>query len=461
MTRDAQDQKTPPNGAGHLSPGHLKEILRLAIPAMLASASDPLVSIADTAMIGRLGVEPLAARAIGAALIGGTYWVFTFLIFGTTTLIGHRHGAQDPQACGETYLHALLIAALGGVVVATLGILFAPNLYRVMGAGEEVLRNGVSYFRIRVAGAPFIFLFYASVGFFRGIQNTRVPMLAAFLMSGTNLVFDYALIYGNLGLPQLGLRGAAIASWIAQIVGASVGFGVFLFSRGTASYRPRQWRLQPTLLRPLFRIGGDLAARTGGLRFSLVFATGSVARMGPNTLAAHEIAFQLFMLGSDVIDGLAVAGQALAAKYLGANQKDSAYRMGKTLIACGALAGCLFAAAFLSAQESIIRFFTNSLAVMAALGGGVFVVLALLQPMNGMVFVLDGLLIGAHDTRFLMKAMLIGTLGIFVPLSWLSLQLGWGLSGIWAGVSALMAWRFVTNYYRFVSRKWLVTATSR
>ena len=461
MTPAVQDQKAPPNGAGHFSQGHLQEILRLAIPAMLAIASDPLFSIADTAMIGRLGVEPLAARAIGAALIGGIYWLFTFLIFGTTTLVGYQHGAHDTEACGQTYLHALLVATVGGVFVAAVGIYFAPDLYRVMGAGEAVLREGVPYFRIRVAGAPFIFLFYASVGFFRGVQNTRIPMVIAFLMSGTNLGLDYALIYGNLGLPALGLRGAAIASLIAQFVAATGCLLVFFFSRATVSYRPREWRAQWTLLRPLFHIGRDLAARTGALRFSLVFATGTVARMGPNALAAHEIAFQLFMLCSDVIDGLAVAGQALAAKYLGAHQREAAYRMGKTLMVCGGAAGCLFAAAFVGVQESIIRFFTTSPEVMVALGGGIFVLLALFQPANGIVFVLDGFLIGAHDTRFLMRAMLIGTLIIFVPLSWLSLQLGWGLTGIWSGIGVLMAWRLFTNSYRFVSRKWIVTGAPR
>ena len=458
MTPEVEDQKTPPNGARHLSQSHLQEILRLAIPAMLAIASDPLFSIADTAMIGRLGVEPLAARAIGTALIGGIYWLFTFLIFGTTTLVGYQHGAHDTEACGQTYLHALLVAIVGGVLVAAAGIYFAPHLYRGMGASETVLREGVLYFRIRVAGAPFIFLFYASVGFFRGVQNTRIPMLIAFLMSGTNLVLDYALIYGHLGLPALGLRGAAIASWTAQFVGAAGGLIIFFFSGATVSYRPGKWRVQWPLLRPLFHIGRDLAARTGALRFSLVFATGTVARMGPNALAAHEIAFQLFMLGSDVVDGLAVAGQALAAKYVGAHQRDAAYRMGKTLIVCGGAAGCLFAAAFLGAQESIIRFFTPSLEVMVALGGGIFVLLALFQPANGIVFVLDGFLIGAHDTRFLMKAMLFGTLIIFVPLSWLSLQLGWGLAGIWSGISVLMVWRLITNVYRFVSRRWAVAA---
>ena len=82
---------------------------------MLALASQPLLSIGDTAMIGRLGVEPLAARAVGAAIIGGIYWIFTFLSFGTTTLVGHHHGANDFQACGETYFHALCLALLGGI----------------------------------------------------------------------------------------------------------------------------------------------------------------------------------------------------------------------------------------------------------------------------------------------------------------------------------------------------------
>ena len=95
---------------------------------MLALASQPLLSIGDTAMIGRLGVEPLAARAVGAAIIGGIYWIFTFLSFGTTTLVGHHHGAKDFKACGEIYFHALCLALFGGVVVACIGLLFAARL---------------------------------------------------------------------------------------------------------------------------------------------------------------------------------------------------------------------------------------------------------------------------------------------------------------------------------------------
>jgi putative MATE family efflux protein len=440
--------------AANSSHSHLKDILRLAIPAMLALASQPLLSIGDTAMIGRLGVEPLAARAVGAAIIGGIYWIFAFLSFGTTTLVGYHHGTNDFKACGETYFNALCLALLGGMGVACAGLFFAAPLYDLMGAAANVVNEGVPYFRIYIASAPFTFIFFASVGFFRGTLNTRTPMIIAFLVSGTHLSLDYGLIYGHFGLPRLGLKGAAVAAWVAQLVGAATCLGIFFFSRSMATYRAMKWRISLTRLRPLFRIGSDLAIRTGALRGSLVFATGCAARMGANILSAHEIAFQLMLLGSDVIDGLAVAGQALVAKYLGSAQKEKAYAMGKTLILCGAVAGFLFGVAFLGAQDPIVSFFTNSTDVKLLLGGGVILFVAVFQPLNGIVFVLDGLLIGARDTRFLMWAMLIGALGIFVPISWMSLHRGWGLTGIWAGVGALMTWRLVTLFYRFFSRNW-------
>jgi Na+-driven multidrug efflux pump len=190
----------------------------------------------------------------------------------------------------------------------------------------------------------------------------------------------------------------------------------------------------------------------------LVFATSIAARMGADTLSAHEIAFQLLILASDVTDGLAVAGQALVSKYLGAGQKKRAYEMGKTLIVCGGVTGLLFAAVFIAAQEPIVNFFTNSPDVRLLLGAGVFSLVALFQPLNGIVFVLDGFLIGARDTRFLMWAMLIGAVGILVPISWLSLRGGWGLTGIWAGVGALMTWRLVTLIHRYVSQRWAATS---
>lgn len=444
----------PDHSEAKASLSQLREIIGLAIPAMLAIASEPILSLADTAMIGRLGIEPLAARAIGSALIGGIYWVFSFLIFGTTTLVGFHHGANEPEACGEICLHALFLAIFGGITVASLGILLAPHLYAWMGAEQKVLVDGIAYFRIRIAGTPFTFIFYATVGFLRGIQNTRTPMIIAFVTNGLNLVLDFVLIYGMLGAPAMGLRGAAIAALISQVIGGGACLALIFFSFYTSQYRLARWRLNPRRIFPLFLIGRDLAVRTGALRFSLVFATGTVARMGTGLLSSHEIAFQLWLLCSDITDGLAVAGQALVAKYLGGNRPEKAYQTGKTLILCGCAAGLIFALGFLWTKDPLIALFTKSPEVIWNLSGGIFLLLALTQPLNGIVYVLDGILIGAHDTRYLMWAMLIGALGLFVPIAWISLHWEFGLIGVWTGLSLLMAWRLATNLLRFFSQRW-------
>ena len=438
-----------------------REILELAIPAMLAIASEPILNLADTAMLGRLGVEPLAARAIASALIGGIYWIFTFLIFGTTTLVGRHRGANNPKACGEIYLHAILIAVLGGITVSFLFILFAPHLYAAMGAQDEVLILGTSYFRIRIAGTPFTFLWFASVGFLRGIQNTRTPMLIALFVNGLNIALDYALIYGEFGFPSMGLLGAAIASVACQVLGAGLCLWILFSSSYASEYGLTQWRFQPSRFRSLATIGRDLAVRTGALRFSLIFATATASRMGAVFLSSHEIAFQLWILCSDSVDGLAVAGQALVAKYLGADRTEKAIRLGKTLIVWGCSAGVAFGLGYFFFKRPLIHLFTKSPDMIQSLNNEIFPLLILFQPLNGIVFVLDGVLIGAHDTRFLMWAMLIGAFIIYIPISWLSLQFGFGLFGIWVGLSLFMVYRMTTNLVRLLGRRWIHAFTAR
>lgn len=420
---------------------------------MLAQASLPLLNIGETAMIGRLSAEALAARAIGAAIVGTVYWIFAFLTFGTTSLIGHHYGAADSKACGETYLHSLFVALAGGLFIACAGALFAEPLYQVMGAEAAVAAPGANYFRIYIASAPFTLTIYCSVGFYRGIQNTIVQMVMAFAITAMQLTLDYGLIYGRFGLPALGLTGAAVAAWCAQLGGAIVYSGLFFYSPQTANYRANPWRVTSAGLRPLFRIGQDLAIRTGALRLSLIFATGTAARMGAATLSAYEIVFQLFMLCSDIIDGLAIAGQALVAKYLGSGERERAYRMGVTLTLCGVTAGLLFAVSFALAWAMIVEFFTANAEIIALLSPGVTILVCLIQPLNGVVFVLDGLLIGARDTRYLMWAMVAGA-AIMIPLAWSARQFDLGLPGILLAIVALMIWRAATNVSRFVNQAW-------
>jgi len=279
-------------------------------------------------------------------------------------------------------------------------------------------------------------------------------MVIAFVANGLNVVLDYLLIYGGLGLPAMGLRGAAIATLSSQILAGSICLGILFFSPYTSRYGFNRWKFNMRRFLSFSRIGRELAIRTGALRFSLVFATGAVARMGTVALSGHEIALQLFLLSSDAIDGIAVAGQTLAAKHLGANRTDQAYQMGKVLILCGCVAGLIFGSGYILFNQPLIALFTRSPEVVEVLGIAIFILLALFQPVNGVVFASDGFLIGTHDTRYLMWAMLVGALGIFVPIAWISLRWDLGLLGVWSGLTLLMVWRLGTNLSRFYSRRW-------
>ena len=431
-----------------------RELLRLAVPASLAIASEPVLNIADTAMIGHLGVEPLAAKAIATSLIGAVVWIFAFLIFGTTSLVASQYGSRNYAACGEIFRHALVLGVGGGLAVASLLFLFAAELYAVMGATPEVAAQGVPYFRIRCATIPMLFSIYAAVGFLRGIQNTFSPMLVAFLMSGTNVVLDYALIYGGFGFPALGLRGAAVAAVAGHALGIVLYMRLLFFSEYTGLYRLKSRRLNLRRFRSISRIAGDLAIRTAGLRLSLVFATAMVARMGPVYLAAYEIVFQLFIFCSDTVDGLAVGGQTLVARHLGAGNARRARRLGRMLLVWGCAGGAVFGAAYLTLQEPLLALFTASEAVKVVVRTEAFLLLVAFQPVNGIAFALDGFLLGAHDTRFLMWAMLAGGLLLFVPLTGAAFYLEFGLFGVWAGFSLFMFHRVVANSWRLFSRRW-------
>jgi len=188
---------------------------------MFAQASQPILNIAETAMIGRLGATELAARAIGAAIIGSIYWVFAFLTFGTTTLIGHHFGARDRQACGQTYLHALFVALVGGLVVAVAGIAFAEPLYRLLGAETIVIESGANnYFRVYIASAPLTLMVYSSVGFFTSSSEVNSLLTSGVMLLVCALQPFHGMVFVLDGL-LIGARDTRYLMW-AMLAGAAI-----------------------------------------------------------------------------------------------------------------------------------------------------------------------------------------------------------------------------------------------
>lgn len=251
-----------------------------------------------------------------------------------------------------------------------------------------------------------------------------------------------------------GLRwGLAGSAWGTVIAQAGMGIAFALVQR-RAGWSP------PSLaaMRPLMRVGADIAVRTSALLGAFLVGSAVLARIGPASLAAHQIAFQLFILLALVLDAIAIAGQIMVGRMLGAGDAAGAHAAAWRMIGWSALLGAGFGLVLLALGGVLPDLFTNDPAVIER-AQAVWPLFAATMPLNGAVFALDGILIGAGDTRFLMWGMLVAA-AVYVPIALLALAEDWGILGVWAGLAALIGVRLVTCGARFASERWVLTGAT-
>ena len=427
-----------------------REILALALPALGALAAEPLYLLADTAMVGHLGTEQLAALAIAATLLSGAFTLFNFLTYGTTAQVARLSGAAEHETAGRLAAQALWLAsAIGVLLTATLAALAVP-LVDLMGADGHTAELAVMYLRIGSLGLPFALIALAGQGFLRGVSDLRTPLVIVVVANVANVLLNLLFIYGF----DWGLAGSAWATVVAQL-GMGAAFVAALLRAPATSRRPSLARM-----RPLARIGSEIFVRTTALYASFLVAGAVLARVGNDSLAAHQVAFQLFVFLALVLDAVAIAGQVIVGRSLGAGDADEAYRAAKRMIELSIAAGAVFAVVMLALTEVLPRAFTSDADVIDELHK-IWPLFALMQPANGAVFALDGILIGAGDTRFLMWGMLAASLLVFVPVALASLALDFGIVGVWCGLVGLIAARLVTCGWRFRGRGWAIVGATR
>jgi putative MATE family efflux protein len=428
---------------------HDREILRLALPALGALAAEPTYVLVDTAIVGHLGTPQLAALAIAATLLSTGLTLFNFLTYGTTAQVARLHGAGQEAAAGRLGAQALWLAVGLGAALFALALLLAPAAVAVMGGTGEVGEMSVTYLRISALGLPFAMIALAGQGFLRGVGNLRRPLVILVSANAANAVLEVLFVYGF----GWGIAGSAWGTVIAQVgMGAAFVYELLRAPGGTGA--PGSRRPRPSAMRPLLKVGGDIAVRTGALLLSFALASAVVARMGEAPLAAHQVAFQLFIFLALVLDAIAIAGQIMVGRSLGAGDAEGAYAAAVRMIFWSVAVGSLFAVGLLSGTGVIPRAFTSDPAVVAQ-AHALWPLFALMQPIGAAVFALDGILIGASDTRFLKWSML-AALATFAPLALGALSLGLGVVGVWVALNVLMVVRLATCGARFLGRRWAV-----
>ncbi len=422
------------------------------MPAFGALVAEPLFLLADSAIVGRIGTVPLGGLGVAGQALSTLVNISIFLAYGTTAVVARQLGAGNRQAAIRQGIDGLWLAAAIGVVVLGAGWPLAPLIARVFGASPAVTHGALTYLRISLLGAPAMLAVLAGTGVLRGLQNTRTPLLVAV---GANVINISLNAFFVLGL-RWGLAGSAWGTVIAQN-GAALAYLAVVARGAKRAGTP----LRPDLpgVRAAATAGASLVVRTLALQAVLVITTAIAAQQGNAAIAAHQIAFRLWMLLALALDAIAIAGQAITGRYLGAGDAAGARAATARMTWWGAAYGIGFGLLILAVRPFSPQVFAVAPPV-AHLLLVVLLVVAVQQPVAGVVFVLDGVLIGAGDQDYLALAGLAAAAVFGVAAGFVHVRHG-GLIALWLAYSLWLAARFISLTWRARGSAWLVTGAVR
>ncbi|MFM9134608.1 MAG: MATE family efflux transporter [bacterium] len=435
-----------------MAAGRNREIWRLAIPALGALIAQPLFLLIDAAIVGTLGTDALAGLGAATTVFATVIGLCIFLAYATTGAVGRLLGAGDVGGALRQGVDGIALGAGLGIPLGIFVFVAAEPIVRLIGTSSQVTPYAVTYLRVIAVSFPAVLAVLAAVGVLRGLQDTRATLLVSLAAVALNLVacVIFVLVLG------WGIGGSAAATALAEVLGLVL-YGVIIARRARAA----QVSLRPSGAGVLAsaRDGVPLFIRTLALRAALVVAAMVAARMGDEPLAAWHVTVTLFFTLALALDALAIAGQALLSRTLGASDVEASREVTRLIVLWSIAVGCVLTVVVLALRTWFGGWFSDDAAVIAQIGAALLV-LALLQPLAGLVFALDGVLIGAGDTRWLAWTQCL-VLALFLPAAWLVLDRGLGITGLWWAMGWFLLVRAVVLVWRARGSAWLVTGALR
>lgn len=407
------------------------QILRLAIPSILANITIPLVGVVDTAIVGHIAnATYIGGIAIGTMLFDLLYWNFGFLRVGTSGMTAQAYGRGNHLECARLLSQSLAIALAGAALIWLLQWLFVTVALALIPCSAEVAAFAREYFFIRVWAAPATLALMAFKGWFIGMQDTLSPMITDIVVNLVNMLVSYALAVYT----PLGALGVAYGTLVAQISGLLLAILLFLFRYRTIWLDVSLWRLARDAqgIKRLMSLNGNLFIRS--LCFMVVYVgfTSLASHFGDVELAVSTIMMKLFMLFSYFVDGFAYAGEALVGKEWGASRlsscASSSHRLTKVvrLLFLWSLAvGLLFTLLFSLCSEHCYRAMTSDVFVLARLTHYTGWLIAM-PIVSTLAFMWDGVYAGATAGKHIRNAMIYAAVGFLISYLatywWLDIQ---------------------------------------
>ena len=408
--------------------GH-KDVWHIALPTAVAFVTEPLVGIADTTIVGRLGEVHL----LGGLLLGGLVFdfiaaIFYFLRLSTTGLTAQAFGARDETAQSAHLVRALTVGFGAGLVVLALMVPIAQFASFAYGASDEVVTAFQQYFYIRVLAAPFVLMNFALVGWFLGRGQSFTALILQLILNLSNIGLSIAFTFGL----DMGIAGVAWGTVAAQIIMLVLGIGWAIVQLGGLSKLSQKLAeadlLNTQQIKKLLGLSGDILVRSVLLSAVFSFFASQGARAGDDILAANGILLHFLMVAAFFLDGLAAASEQLCGKAIGARWRPAFVDAIKLSSLWGFILSGVLTIIFMITGPMIIDFMSTSEVVRETARN--YLLVAAIAPVFGVLaFVLDGVFAGTTMGSDMRNGMIIST--IIFAIVWAVATPLFGIVGLW------------------------------
>lgn len=423
-----------------------KQINKLAFPAILAGIAEPLISLADNAIIGHLGTVELGAVGLGTSFYLLIIWVLGQTKTAISAIVSKHKGENRLSVLKNLVPLSILLNLVLGSIFLIITFIFARSIFESYSASGELLDMCVEYFKIRSFGFPLALITFGCFGIFRGLQNTVWAMKIAISGSVLNLILNIVLVYGIEGfVPSFGVMGAAYASVTAQVVMVLMAF--WYLTNKTPFSVFGKLKSHPGL-KNLIGLSSNLFARTILLNIAYFLSNKFCTLYGTSVIAAHTIAMNIWLFSAFFIDGFANAGNAMSGLFLGQKQYGQLRLLAKKLSLVGVLAGTVLGLVYLIFYQQVVAMFTPDPAVHQVFNS-IFWLVIVSQPINALAFVYDGIFKGLGEAKFLRNLLFYATVFAFIPLIMTGHYLQWNITGVWLAFFVWMLVRAILPTIKF------------
>lgn len=434
-----------------------RQVIKMAAPAIAGLTSQMVVSVVDTAMVGRLSNAEIALAAMGLGLLAtwAIVSIFSSLATGTHVLVARRHGEGDKPGAGRVLNNSLIICTLLGVVFGALGYIFSLEIIHFFSSDFDVSVAGSDYMKYRFLGLPFFLISVSYRGFFYGIGRTNIFMISAIIMNVLNIVFNYLLIFGNLGFPRMELAGAGLASSI----GIAVSTVFFVFVTFVRNYRiPYRYykdiHLSGNIIRAIVRISLPVSGQNvfilGG--FLVFLAINGI--VGTTEQAASQVVITALFISFMPLFGFGIAAQTLIGNHMGNKKMFLAQSYGYETAKLGTIFTIAIGLVFVSVPQYVLMIITPHEIVLET-AVPILRVAGFAQVFYAVGIILANALQAAGAMVFVMTSEIVTHWVLFLPLAYLfAITLEGGAIGAWLALPVYIITYSCIMFFKFRSGGW-------